>query len=182
MRRPLFVVAALATLGGWFVTWWRRHPRFGSATVNRIVNPWLVRRGVPGASHGEIGLIEHVGRRSGTVRVTPVHPIRTAAGYRIIAPVGEQSHWARNVLAAGHCRLQIGERVHELDEPRLVPASAIDTMPRLAARAMDWLGFRYMVLHELNERTGTLEPVAVAQEEPPAPVAIDTEEPAAILA
>lgn len=157
MKKLLFLFVALGAAGAWFVTWWRRHPRFGSETVNRVVNPWLVERGIPEASRGEIGLIEHVGRKSGTVRVTPVHPVRTPDGFRIIVPLGGASQWASNVLAAGHCRLQAGDVVHELDEPRLVNPMEVAGLPALASRAMEWLGFRYLVLRQFAEHPGTLE-------------------------
>ncbi|HJW22360.1 MAG TPA: nitroreductase/quinone reductase family protein [Candidatus Limnocylindrales bacterium] len=156
MKKALFVVAATVTAIGAFVQWWRRHPRAGAATVNRLINPWLVRQGVADASRGEIGLMEHVGRTSGTVRVTPVHPVPTETGFRIIVPLGNESQWARNVLAAGHCRLQVGETIHELDEPRLVLATQVEELPRAAAATADWLGFRYLLLHQFAERPGTL--------------------------
>lgn len=170
MKRLLLLVAVLGAAGASFVAWWRRHPRFGSDTVNRVVNPWLVRQGVPDASRGEIGLIEHVGRKTGTVRVTPVHPVRTPDGFRIIVPLGGESQWARNVLAAGHCRLQVADTVYELDEPRLVEPAEVEGLPGFAARAMTWLGFRYLTLHQFAEGAGKLAatPVdAAAPVEPP---------------
>jgi deazaflavin-dependent oxidoreductase (nitroreductase family) len=153
MRRLFWLGVAIAG----FVAWWRRHPRFGAAWVTRVVDPWLVRQGVVSGSKGEIGLLEHVGRRTGVVRVSPVHPVRTAEGFRIIVPLGVESHWAQNVLAAGHCRLQVGDLVQELDEPQLVMASEVDFVPKQAAAVMDWLGFRYLVLRRFAERPGTLE-------------------------
>ncbi|HYC07401.1 MAG TPA: nitroreductase family deazaflavin-dependent oxidoreductase [Candidatus Binatia bacterium] len=156
MRKVLFAVAAAVTLTGWLARWWRRHPRTGAGTVNRLVNPWLMRQDVPELSRGEIGLLEHVGRRSGTVRVTPVHPVRTEDGFRIIVPLGGESQWARNVLAAGHCRLQVGDAIHELDEPRLVSSTEMAAVPSGAAAVMDWLGFRYLVLRQFAEVPGRL--------------------------
>ena len=156
MKKALFVIAATITAIGAFVQWWRRHPRAGAATVNRLINPWLVRQRVADVSRGEIGLMEHVGRTSGTVRVTPVHPVPTATGFRIIVPLGNESQWARNVLAAGHCRLQVGETIHDLDEPRLVPPTQVNELPRAAAAAAEWLGFQYLFLHKFAERPGTL--------------------------
>ena len=147
------VVAAIAGA----VAWWRRHPRLGAAWVNRVADPWLIRQGVVAGSNGELGLLEHVGRSSGTVRVTPIHPVRTTDGFRIVVPLGAESQWARNVIAAGRCRIQVGQIVHELDEPRLVGPSAVAGLPMPAARLMDWLGFRYLLLRQFAEHEGTLE-------------------------
>ena len=167
MKKLLAIGAAVITLTGWFVSWWRRHPRAGAATVNRIVNPWLIRQGVPDMTRGEIGLLEHVGRKSGTVRVTPIHPVRTEGGFRVIVPLGGESQWARNVLAAGHCRVQVADTIHELDEPRLVSPTQVEAVPRVAARVMDWLGFRYLELRQFAENPGTLEaPFAAGAAEP----------------
>jgi deazaflavin-dependent oxidoreductase (nitroreductase family) len=168
MRRAILIVVAAAGLVGGLVAWWRRHPRTGAAWMNRVVDPWLVRQGVVGSSNGEIGLLEHIGRKSGVVRVTPVHPVRTPAGFRIVVPLGVESQWALNVLAAGHCRLQVGEVVHELDEPLLAVPSDIEGLPEPATRAMDWLGFRYLVLRQFAEYAGSLEtPTPAAQESSP---------------
>lgn len=161
MGRVFWFAVALAGLVGGAVAWWRRHPRFGSAWVNRVADPWLVRRGVVASSKGEIGLLEHIGRKSGVVRVTPVHPIRTPDGFRIMVPLGVESQWAQNVVAAGHCRLQVGDMVYELDQPLLVTASGVDGLPKPAIGAMEWLGFRYLTARRFAEHEGALEtPIA----------------------
>jgi deazaflavin-dependent oxidoreductase (nitroreductase family) len=156
MRRTLLILGALAGLVVGATAWWRRHPRFGAAWVNRVADPWLVRQGIVVKSEGEIGLIEHVGRKSGIVRVSPVHPVRTEVGFRIIVPLGLESQWARNVLTAGRCRLQIGEVVYDLDEPRLISPLHVDEIPPVASRVMAWLGFRYLQLHRFAEAPGTM--------------------------
>jgi deazaflavin-dependent oxidoreductase (nitroreductase family) len=154
-RLAAALAGAGAILGG--VLWWRRHPRAGAAWVNRVANPWQVRRGGAVLGRGEIGLLEHVGRRTGTVRVTPVHPVRTNEGFRIIVPLGDESQWAQNVLAAGHCRLQVSGEVHELDEPRFLRPRFVETVPAVLAGSLEWLGFRYLVLRSFTARAGTLE-------------------------
>ena len=173
MRRLLFPLGVLVSLVGG-ILWWRRNPRFGSDWVNRVVDPWLVRQGIVEKSEGELGLIEHVGRRSGIVRITPVHPVRTADGFRIIVPLGSASQWARNVLWAGRCRLQVGDTVYELDEPALVSPTSVESVPGAVGHLMRWLGFRYLELHRSAEETGTLTAsveTAAAQPEPePVPV------------
>jgi deazaflavin-dependent oxidoreductase (nitroreductase family) len=165
MRR-LVGLGALAAAIGAAVMWWRGNRRFGASYVNRVIDPWLVRQGIVSKSEGELGLLEHVGRKSGLVRVTPVHPVATDTGFRIIVPLGEESHWAQNVLAAGHCRIQVGEVVHELDEPALVAPSSVEGLPPVAAKAMDWLGFRYLELRRFAEHPGTLEATTQTEPEP----------------
>lgn len=155
MRRPVIVLGLLGGAIG-AVAWWRRHPRTGAKYVNRVIDPWLMRSGIVQKSEGELALVEHVGRVSGIVRTTPVHPVATADGFRIIVPLGAASQWARNVLAAGHCRLQVGGAVHHLDEPMLVRPIAVAGIPPIAGHVMDWLGFRYLQLHRFAEHEGTL--------------------------
>jgi deazaflavin-dependent oxidoreductase (nitroreductase family) len=150
MRKLMFFAAVVAGLYG-VARWWRRNRRFGADFVNRIINPWLERRGVIGASRGELALIEHVGRKSGTVRRAPIHPMPIEGGFRIIVPVGEASQWARNVLAAGHCRLLLGDRVIELDEPTLETPAEVPGLWRPVRALFEWLGFRYLRLRTFAE-------------------------------
>ena len=127
MRRFLSLTAVLVTLGGLVggVAVWRRNRRLGTGFVNRVVNPLLLERGLAGRRASELGMLEHVGRRTGLRRLTPVHPEATASGFRIMVPLAEDSEWARNVLAAGHCRLQLHDRVYELDEPVMVAPEVV---------------------------------------------------------
>ena len=166
MRRIVMVVSPFVALVVGGLAWWRWHPRTGSAWVNRVVDPWLVRQGIIDESEGELGLIEHVGRISGIVRVSPVHPVRTEDGFRIVVPLGVASHWAANVVAAGRCRLQVGDVVHELDQPSLVSPSAVAGIPPFAGRMMDVLGFRYLLLRRIAETPGALAIDARAPAEP----------------
>jgi hypothetical protein len=157
MRRTLLVI--VLALGSFLVgaaAWWRRHPRAGATWVNRVADPWLIRQGVVDKSQGEIGLIEHVGRKSGIVRVSPVHPVRTSDGFRIIVPLGLGSEWAHNVLTAGRCRLQLGAMVYELDEPMMISPMLVGEVPPVAQHVMQWLGFQYLQLHRFGEAPGTL--------------------------
>ena len=161
MRRFVSFMAAVAALcgvmGGAAILW-RRNPRVGTAFVNSAVNPRLVRRGLAGGGASEIGTLEHVGRRSGIRRLTPVHPEATAGGFRVVVPLGPHSEWARNVLAAGHCRLQLHDLVYELDEPTMIPASAAPDLPWAVRRAMTALGFAYLTLRTFAANPGSLEP------------------------
>ena len=85
----------------------------------------------------EIGTLEHFGRKTGTRHLTPVHPVATADGFRIVVPLAEASQWAMNVLAAGHCRLQLHDTIFDLDEPVLVEPVDVRELTgpmRIAAR------------------------------------------------
>lgn len=162
MRRFISVAtcgAALAGVAGGAVILWRRNPRVGTRAMNSVVDPWLLRRGLAGGAVSELGTLEHIGRRSGIRRLTPVHPEPTATGFRIVVPLGGRSEWARNVLAAGHCRLQLHELVHDLDEPRLVPASSATDLPRGVRALMSVLGFQYLELRTFGTRPDVLDPV-----------------------
>jgi deazaflavin-dependent oxidoreductase (nitroreductase family) len=138
------VAAGAALIGG--VAFWRRHPRLGTTFVNSRVNPILLGSGLAGRKGSEFGTLEHVGRRSGIHRFTPVHPEATDDGFRILVPLGENSEWARNVLAAGTCRLRVHDVTYELDRPEFVPAAKVDDVPAIIRRAMTALGFEYLEL------------------------------------
>jgi deazaflavin-dependent oxidoreductase (nitroreductase family) len=165
MRTLLIIASAAAAALVAAMTWWRRHPRVGSGYMNRVVNPWLVRHGVLDHTRGEIGLVEHVGRRSGVVRISPIHLVPTDDGFRMVVPLGVASQWARNVLAAGHCRIQVGGTVQEFDRPAFVAATDISGVPPIVGQVMNWLGFRYLLLHRLSEHPGSLNQPAIAPAE-----------------
>jgi len=146
----------------------RRDPRVGTAFVNSVVNPVLLRRGLAGHRRSEIATLEHVGRRSGMKRLTPVHPEATPNGFRIVVPLGAESEWARNVIAAGHCRLTLHDRTFDLDEPTMVDAALVDHLPWALRRIMGALGFRYLSLRTFVADAGDVGDVAPPEAEPSA--------------
>ena len=149
MRKIVTFFAFAAVTGAALVAavgLWRRNPRIGTAFVNSVVNPALLRRGLAGYGRSEIGTLEHVGRKSGVRRQTPVHPEPTTAGFRIIVPLGMRSEWARNVIAAGHCRLLLHDQVFDLDEPAMVAAGEAQDLPWPLRRVLASLGFQYLNL------------------------------------
>jgi deazaflavin-dependent oxidoreductase (nitroreductase family) len=86
--------------------------RFNLVVTNRISGliagwmPWF-------------GIVEHVGRTSGTVRRTPINVFRKRpSGYVVALTYGADTQWVRNVLAAGGCRLRTRGRWVELTAPR----------------------------------------------------------------
>jgi deazaflavin-dependent oxidoreductase (nitroreductase family) len=137
-----------------------RYTRFGSGYVNEVVNPYLVRRGLSGSGPSEIGTLEHVGRRSGTRRLTPLHPVRTENGFRFVVPLGERSEWVQNVVAAGHCRMQLHDVVYELDEPVVLAASELPDIAPPVAWVLDRIGAEYLLLRTFADAPGQLAPGA----------------------
>jgi hypothetical protein len=157
VRRSAFV--ALAVVGAAvLVAYWMRYTRLGAGFANDSVNPFLVRRGLSGSGPSELATLEHVGRRSGIRRLTPLHPILTDDGIRFAVPLGDRSEWARNVLAAGGCRIQLHDRVIALEEPQLVAPTEVAGMNPIIGRLTGWLGWKYLVLRRAGEAPGRLEP------------------------
>lgn len=171
------------TLGGLLagavltVQQWRRGRRAGEApfgrariVMNARIDPWLMQHGFAGGQHSEIGIIEHMGRKTGSAHTTPVYPTLIENRVWIPLPYGAASQWARNVIAAGYCQLHLQQTVYGLDEPQIVPASEYPKLPPMAARLADWLGIEYLRLHRFAER-----PEALAIEAPATP--LDDHEP-----
>lgn len=162
MRRTVAFIGtsmALGAVAGGAAIVWRRNPRVGTTFVNTVVNPRLLRRGLAGSGASEIGTLEHVGRKSGIRRLTPVHPEATPEGFRIVVPLGPHSEWACNVLAAGQCRLLLHDVVYDLDEPTMIPAQDVDALPSALKGVETALGFQYLKLRTFGAHAGTLETV-----------------------
>jgi deazaflavin-dependent oxidoreductase (nitroreductase family) len=65
-------------------------------------------------------MVTHVGRRSGTVRQTPVNVFRHGERHVIALTYGADSQWVKNVLAAGSCEIETRGKRIALDRPELV--------------------------------------------------------------
>ena len=163
MRRIIVASASLIGISTGLAVAWHRNPRIGSGFANTVVNPWLLERGLAGAGRSELGTLEHIGRVSGIRRLTPVHPEPTRDGFRIMVPLGAHSEWARNVVAAGHCRLQWHDTVYGLDEPAMLPAAEAGELPPTVRGAMAALGFEYLQLRTFSANTGTLDQLTVEE-------------------
>jgi deazaflavin-dependent oxidoreductase (nitroreductase family) len=111
--------------------------RVNLAFTNRLMSPMAAR--LPW-----FGLLEHVGRRSGLVRQTPLNAFRRGSGRWIVAlTYGPDIQWVRNVLAAGRCRMQVRGRWIELVEPRRFRDAARSQVPlvvrwALTILSVDW--------------------------------------------
>ena len=88
--------------------------RVNLAFGNRLLTPFAAR--LPG-----MGILEHVGRRSGTVRRNPLAIFRRGPDRFVIALwYGPDVQWVRNVLAADGCRVRTRGRWIRLVEPRRI--------------------------------------------------------------
>jgi deazaflavin-dependent oxidoreductase (nitroreductase family) len=90
--------------------------RVNLAFGNRLMAPMAAY--VPG-----LGIVEHVGRRSGTVRRNPVAIFRRGRQrdhYTVALWYGPDTQWVRNVTAAGSCRVRTRGRWIRLVEPRIL--------------------------------------------------------------
>jgi len=157
VRRLLVVILGFAGVAGLVVVW-MRCTRIGAGLANDVVNPWLVAHRASGSGASELATLEHVGRRSGIRRLTPLHAIPTDDGVRFAVPLGDRSEWARNVVAAGRCRMQYHDMVVDLDAPRLLAPVEDSAMGPISARITGWLGWKYLTLHRIGEQPGSLEP------------------------
>jgi len=83
--------------------------------------------------------LEHVGRKSGIVRHTPVRAFRAGDTVIIGLNFGRQSDWYQNITAAGTCRIRLGGERFALGAPTLVPVDQ-------AAEDLPWL-FRFALRH-----------------------------------
>jgi len=85
--------------------------RVNLVVTNRITAPLAAR--LPW-----FGMLEHVGRRSGVVRRTPMNVFRDGGDRWVIAlTYGPGVQWLRNIEAAGACRLLTRGGWIELREP-----------------------------------------------------------------
>jgi hypothetical protein len=156
--RKLLVLALGVTGFVALVAAWMRYTRIGAGFANDVVNPYLVQRGISGTGASELGTLEHFGRRTGTRHLTPLHAIPAPEGFRFAVPLGDRSEWARNVLAAGHCRMQLHDIVYELDEPVLLDPTEVPDVAAPVAWIGERLGWKYLIVHRFGERPGALEP------------------------
>jgi deazaflavin-dependent oxidoreductase (nitroreductase family) len=75
------------------------------------------------AGHAALADLEHVGRRSGIVRHTPVRAFLRRDTVVIGLNFGRGSDWFKNIRSAGTCRMRLGRQHLTLGAPRIVPAA-----------------------------------------------------------
>jgi len=108
------------------------------------------------AGHAAFADLEHVGRKSGIVRHTPVRAFRAGDTVIVGLNFGRQSDWYQNITAAGTCRIRLGGEQLTLGAPLLVPAER-------AAKDIPWL-FSFALRHVV--RTAECVQLPVLQSSP----------------
>jgi deazaflavin-dependent oxidoreductase (nitroreductase family) len=106
--------------------------------VNRaVVNP-LQRHWAPYLP--PLALIVHRGRRSGKEHTSPVLAFRSDGTLAVPLPYGSNTHWVRNLMAAGEGEVRRAGKRHRIASPRIVddpqPAERLHPAMRAAARKM----------------------------------------------
>ena len=122
-----------------------RHPRL-HGWARRYLNPWVVRLGLAGGRWSPIGLVLHVGRRTGQRYATPLAIHRR--GERCFVPLtyGPNARWCQNVLAAGGCRVRVHGREYVGTDPRVVGRGALPAGLRMAYRLVGMREFLELTL------------------------------------
>ena len=89
--------------------------------------------------HAAFADLEHVGRKSGLVRHTPVRAFRGHGRVVIGLNFGRESDWLKNVQAAGKCRMRLGDQQLELGAPRVIPVKqGMEGMPWIFGVALKY--------------------------------------------
>jgi deazaflavin-dependent oxidoreductase (nitroreductase family) len=101
----------------------RRMARFNKHVLNKVTIHVASR--LP-----YMGIVIHVGRRSGNVYRTPVNVFRTDDGFRFALTYGRDAEWVRNTRAFGAVRLITRDGEYELSGPQLVADPERRHVPR----------------------------------------------------
>lgn len=126
-------------------------PLAATPYVSRYANPLMIRL----AGIGWLADLEHVGRRTGTVRHTPLMAFRDGGRVTLALTYGPEVQWLKNVRAAGRCRMRLGRQLLELGPPRrLATAEGVARMPQPVRWVFARTGFveDFVELPVLGER------------------------------
>ncbi|MFL5778062.1 MAG: nitroreductase family deazaflavin-dependent oxidoreductase [Chloroflexota bacterium] len=116
--------------------------RFNRVVTNPIalnVAAWL-----PG-----FAIISHVGRRTGTLRRTPLNIFRDGPHWTVALMYGVDAGWVRNVLATGRCEIETRRRRVLLIDPTIVHDRSRRLVPWFVRPALGLLDVDdFLVLRE----------------------------------
>lgn len=94
-----------------------------------------------------MGILEHVGRRSGKCYRTPLNVFTTEDGVAIVLTYGPNRDWLKNITTAGGGEMRRYGRTFRVKEPRVMPkAVAAPSVKGLWRPIFSLLPFEYAVL------------------------------------
>ncbi len=101
-------------------------------------------------------MLEHIGRRSGKLRRTPLEAVhRNADSYTLCSGTGPDADWFRNIKAQPAIALWVGSRRYEVEQRFLTDSEAATTLaayeashPKAAERLLDLMGISHDGTHE----------------------------------
>jgi deazaflavin-dependent oxidoreductase (nitroreductase family) len=117
--------------------------RFVIRPMTKMLNPLIGR--FAGRRHVRMAAqIHHTGRRSGRPYMTPA--AAHVHGDVILIPLtfGNQSDWARNVRAAGGCRIVLNGRTYHATQPQFLDWRAAMPLVLSTCSAVERAGFRLL--------------------------------------
>ena len=91
--------------------WLARFNRYFTNPIQRLWAGWA-----PG-----MGILEHVGRKSGKQYRTPLNVFPTDDGVAVLLTYGSNRDWLKNILSAGGGRMRRYGKTFELTEPHVMP-------------------------------------------------------------
>ncbi|MGB8506294.1 nitroreductase family deazaflavin-dependent oxidoreductase [Mycobacterium sp.] len=123
--------------------WLARFNRHVTNPVQRLWAGWLP----------TMGILEHIGRRSGKRYRTPLTVFSTDDGVAILLTYGPNRDWLKNLTSAGCGRMQRYGKTFEVTDPRVMPkAVAAPSVTGLWRPIFARLPFEYALLLKRTDR------------------------------
>jgi deazaflavin-dependent oxidoreductase (nitroreductase family) len=111
--------------------------------MTKVLNPLTVK--LAGRRHFPMAAqVQHVGRRSGKLYLTPASAHVHGDAILIALTFGNQSDWARNVRAAGGCTVRINGRSYRATNPRFVRRAEAGPLLKAAFSPVQRAGMRML--------------------------------------
>ena len=92
------------------------------ALTMRLVNPLIATLTKLGLSVRGAHVLAVRGRKTGTMQEVPVNPVEVEGMRYLVAPRGD-THWVRNLRAAGEAELRVGQRREPIQAREIANAS-----------------------------------------------------------
>jgi len=117
--------------------WLARFNRHFTNPIQRMWAGWIP----------TMGILEHVGRKSGKPYRTPLSVFSTDEGVAILLTYGPNRDWLKNLTAAGQGRMRRYGRTFTVADPRMMPkAEAAPAVKGLWRPIFSNLPFEYALL------------------------------------